>query len=80
MRWLDGLTDSANSGKQRRMGKPGVLGSPRVGHHLASKQQQQSHFWLPLEWRLLSSWVEARNAANILQFIEQHPTAMNYLA
>ena len=49
MRWLDGITDSvdwvgANSERQWRTGKPGVLqslGSQRVRHNLATEQQFQ---------------------------------------
>ena len=46
-RWLGGITDSvvwANSGRQRRTGKPGVLqpmGWQRVGHDWETEQQQR---------------------------------------
>ena len=47
MRWLDGITDSVDMSEQTlgngETGKPGVLqsmGSPRVGHDLATEQQQ----------------------------------------
>ena len=50
MRWLDIITNlvdmnQANSGRQRRTEEPGMLqsmGSQRVGHNLATEQQQQS--------------------------------------
>ena len=57
MRWLYGIMDSMdmkfqkihgteNSGRQWRMGKPGVLqsmGSQRVRHNLVTKQQPSSN-------------------------------------
>ena len=56
MRLLNGITDSTdvsltNSGRWRRTGKPGVLqsmGSPRVGHDLATEQQQQCELLHPV--------------------------------
>ena len=47
--WLDGIIDSmdmslSNSRRQWRTGKPGMLqsmGSQRIGHNLATEQQQQ---------------------------------------
>ena len=53
-RWLDGITTQqiwvwANSRRQRRMGKPGVLqsrGLQRFGYNLATEQQQQPFYAL----------------------------------
>ena len=49
IRWLDGINDSMDMRlskvKDRRTGKPGMLwsmGSQRVGHDLATEQQQSS--------------------------------------
>ena len=50
IRWLDGIINTtagiwANSGRQWRTGKPGVLqfmGSRRVAHNLATEQQEES--------------------------------------
>ena len=58
MRWLDSITDSmdmnrANSRREWRTGKPSVLqsmGSQRVGHDLATEQQNQAP-----ELRLIST-------------------------
>ena len=61
-RWLDHITNSmdidwANSGKQWRTGKPGMLqsmGSQKVRHNLATEQQQQLEKKVKAAWELIT--------------------------
>ena len=70
IRWLDGMVNSrtciwANSGRQRRTGKSGVLqsmGSQRVGHDWAAEQQFYAYptitFWKHMTYLIseVHSW------------------------
>ena len=79
MRWLNTIIDSVDMNlsklwKIRRLGKPGLLhstGSHRVGHDLATEQQEEGHIkkegYFPLESRDINFyWTKQKIPGDIL--------------
>ena len=76
MKWLDSITDSwtwiwANLGKRWRTGEPGMLQSmalQRVGHNLATEQQQcRAKCKTREKWRIIHRGCESRKTGHWLK-------------